>query len=565
MPNLHLPLLAKAKNLPTTSGCYLMKNHAGEVLYVGKAKNLRARVSSYFRSRPQSAKTSHLVASIGDFDFILAGTETEAFILENNLIKRHRPKYNILLRDDKSYPYVVADHRRPFPRLVLKRRPTRGPNREIFGPFAHVGRVGEVLGILVKMFQLRDCSLREFRSRTNPCLLYQMQQCSAPCVGHIGKEEYRRELERALQFFRGRGGRVVQHLREKMDRAAAAESYEWAAILRDSIQVLTAFLESAQQKNAELHHGIKNLDVVAYDCGEGEVGLSLYMVRHGMLLGHKDFHFPFVHVQNAGAEERQLYAETQSANLLFQYYSQAREMPPQTVVVPFQRETLVVLKEALANLAKIKVCSPGRRFASLVQLTHTHAVETMRIRMGHLESALASLRSLQRLLSLKDRPKLIECYDVAIFQGSSPTASGIVFERGRPCKERYRHYHLKARREGNNDFAMLREVLERRLEHGDWPAVFVVDGGRAQANVFSAVLQERGLSIPVIGIAKAKAKEGSVERLFLPGRKKAYPLGEDLPLLRLITHLRDEAHRFARRLHHRAEKKRLFAAVEKKW
>ena len=552
------PLLSKAKNLPASSGCYLMKDREGGVLYVGKAKNLKARVSSYFQNSFQSVKTQHLVAKIFDFDFLLTETEAEAFVLENNLIKRHRPKYNIMLKDDKSYPYVVVDHNTPFPRLSFKRRVKRRPGREIFGPFARGSRIGDILRILTKTFGLRDCSLREFRSRKTPCLLFQMHQCSAPCVGYISEEEYRAELERALAFFHGEGEVVLQHLEEKMLHASELEAFERAALLRDSIFSLSAFMKSGGQKNVELHQHQKNLDVVAFYCGENEVDLSLYMVRNGILLGHKNFHFSLVHCESTEREAQEAYAQTQSANLLFQYYQQTHDTLPETLVAPFQKKTLAVFREALATLTKIKVCSPGRRFASLAELTLQHASEQQKVRVGRRESALEGLILLQRLLALKTRPRLIECYDVAIFQGASPTASQIVFRDGRPSKKDYRHYHLKIRPEGNNDFAMLSEVLNRRLEHGGLPDIFVVDGGRAQVNAFCAVLKEKDIEIPVVGIAKKKAEKKSVERLFLPGRQNAYPLKRQLPLLRLMTHMRDEAHRFARRLHHHAERKRLF-------
>ncbi len=560
---LQAKLLEKAKSLPSKVGCYLMKGRDDRVLYVGKAKSLKARVSSYFQKGVKSPKTEILVSHILDIDFFLTQTEAEAFVLENNLIKKHSPKYNILLRDDKSYPYVVVDHGEPYPRLHYQRRVVRNKSKEVFGPFVYGSHIGEVLRILTKSFQLRDCSLREFNSRKEPCLLFQIKQCSAPCVGKISDKKYREALQLALDFFKGKGSKSLKVLEMRMHQAAENEEFEQAVIIRDSIEVLKSFLDFSQQKNAELHGLQKNIDIIAYHMGELEVDLSIYMVRNGILLGHKNFHFPVIDLIEG--------IEMEAANFLFQYYSQTHDSYPDVVVVSFQKKVLSLFKEALNYLQKMDVRSPGKEFSSLMLLTQDYVFEHQRVRVKNQESVFVGLNKLKELLGLKERPILLECYDVAVFQGSSPTASQIVFRDGKPERKMYRHYHLKARKEGNNDFAMMKEVLTRRVLHGELPDVFIVDGGKGQVNVFKGVLEEVGIGIPVVGIAKSKTMFGNMklreegvkktqERLILPGRKNSYQLNKNRALFRILTQMRDEAHRFSRRLHHKAEKGRVLSS-----
>jgi excinuclease ABC subunit C len=283
-------LLEQAKLLPTKPGCYLMKNKAGSIIYIGKAKNLKNRVQSYFLSGPKGAKTEIMVNHVMNFEFIMTQTEAEALVLENNLIKQHLPKYNIRLKDDKSYPYVVVDKSEPFPRLQYLRRAKRSPQVEVFGPFVVGSRISEVMKILTKSFGLRDCSLYEFRSRKEPCLLYQMRQCSAPCVDKITKEQYFQDLELALMFLRGKGELTLQAILDRMNEASEKEHYELAAHLRDHWSILSAFLNEDQQRLAEFKGGDENFDMIAYYPGEQEIDIALCLVRNGLMLGHKNFH-----------------------------------------------------------------------------------------------------------------------------------------------------------------------------------------------------------------------------------------------------------------------------------
>lgn len=555
-------LLEKAKGLPTKPGCYLMKNREGHVIYVGKAKNLRSRVSSYFQSSAKSAKTEVLVGHIRDFDFLRTDSDTEAFVLENNLIKKHSPKYNIRLRDDKSYPYVLVDHNRPFPRLQYVRRVKRGEGKEVYGPFVTGSRISEVLRVLTKSFGLRDCSLREFHSRKEPCLLYQMKQCSAPCVGKISEADYQRDLQRALDFFRGEAQSSLSFLRDKMLRLAQEEAFEHAAMLRDQIELLEEFQSKALQKNAELELTSPNVDVVAYHKGESEVDMAIYLVRNGLLLGHKNFHLPLVEIEE-NLDENLL-------NFLMQYYLNSHDTFPQKLVTPFTKKQNSMLEQGLKDTDDIKVVSRSKGLSTLVQLAQDQAREHQRFRLSNEESSYVGLNRLKELLGMKERPRVLECFDVAVFQGTSPTAAQIVFDEGKPLKSAYRHYHLQELPEGNNDFAMMKEMLSRRVQHGNYPDVFIVDGGKGQVSIFQGVLKDLKIDIPVVGLAEGKtqAAQGnytkeinrSDERLIIPGRSNPYILSKCRSLFKILVTMRDEAHRFSRRLHHKQEGKRVMGS-----
>lgn len=556
-------LLEKAKSLPRKPGCYLMKDRNEKVIYVGKAKDLKSRVSTYFQSSAKTPKTEILVSHIRTFDFFLTQTETEAFVLENNLIKKHTPKYNILMRDDKSYPYVVINNNEDFPRIEYQRRVKRGAKKKVYGPFVHGSNISEVIRILTKSFQLRDCTMREFNSRTKPCLLFQIHQCSAPCVGKIEKKSYDQDMKLALSFFEGKGKKGIDFLTKKMEEAAENEHFEEAAILRDNLGILQEFVDFSKQRNAEIDFKYQDLDILSYYQGEEETDLAIYIVRNGILLGHKNFHFP------TGESIEDI--EESLLNFSFQYYSQTHDSLPKAIVHSFSTAHGKLLSEAIQTIAKIKVMKPTKSIESLVNLAKDQAFEHQRVRLSNQESIYVGLNKLKDLLGMKERPRVLECYDVAIFQGSSPTASQIVYEEGKPNKKKYRYYHLEVREEGNNDFAMMKEVLERRLKAGELPDVFIVDGGKGQVSTFLTVLKEFELDIPVVGIAKAKNIAGnqsftkkevshSEERLVIPGRSNPYILQKCKSLMKVVVEMRDEAHRFSRKLHHKAEKKRTIAS-----
>jgi excinuclease ABC subunit C len=546
----------KAKILPVRPGCYLMKNSHQQIIYVGKAKNLRSRVQSYFNQSAKSPKTEILVSHVKDFDFIMTENDAEAFVLENNLIKKHSPKYNIRLKDDKSYPYVVINTNEVFPKLQYMRRVKRMKGQEVFGPFVTGSNISEVLRILTKSLSLRDCSLLEFKKRKEPCLLYQMKQCSAPCVKKISSEDYQKDLNFARDLFSGNGKKILNELEKRMKLAAGNEEFEYAAQIRDNLNILKDFAGNFIQENAEMSDE-KNIDIISFYQGEIEVDISLYMTRNGILLGCKNFHF-----SNMDIDEN---VNDQVMNFIFQYYSATHDSFPDLVITTFPEEENQFLEVALNTLHKnTRVRAAPKKYEGLLSLTTDHAFESQRVRMLQNDSVSIGLNKLKELLNLRERPIVLECYDIAIFQGTSPTAAQIVFHDGIPDKKNYRHYHLKELPEGNNDFAMMKEVIERRLDNGNLPDVFIVDGGIGQVNVFRAVLSDFNIQIPVVGIAKSKtvrSKKGfhqeeikkSEERLIIPGRANPYMLNKNRSLFKIIVQMRDEAHRFSRRLHHKTE------------
>ncbi len=539
-----------------------MRDKNGRVIYVGKAKKLRTRVTSYFNNSAKSYKTNFMVGHVADFDFILTLSDAESFVLENNLIKEHSPKYNIRLRDDKSYPYLQVNWNEPFPRLEYVRRPKKGKGKELFGPYPTGSNISMILRILTKSFGLRDCSLSEFKSRKTPCLLHQMKQCSAPCVGLRSEPDYERDLQDAMGFFQGpqKARRTLAKLQERMMEFAELEEFEMAGVIRDHIQLLEDFLTRSYDQKVESIQSDKNIDIWSHWNGEEEVDISLYMIRSGLLLGQKNFHF----VKGELIEE----LTDEILQKIMQYYSDPEELSPDIVVMDFAEEDILDFREAMSTVGEIKVLGQTKKYQELLEMCRKHAQESQRVRTVNEDSVYLGLNKLKELLNMKERPRTLECYDVAIWQGSSPTASQIVFEEGKPNKKKYRYYHLSERPEGNNDFAMMREVITRRMDNGDLPDVLVIDGGVAQVNTVTTVLRELNIELAVVGIAKSREISGSFqskeidrteERLVIPGRLNPYILTKCPPLFKIIVSMRDEAHRFSRKLHHKAESKRVLA------
>jgi excinuclease ABC subunit C len=561
-------LINQVAALPDLPGCYLMKRwivsntEEEEIIYIGKAKRLRARVKSYFTGSQSNLKTAILVSHITHIDFIVTVSETEAFILENNLIKEHAPRYNIRLKDDKSYPLLAINYTEPFPRIVYTRKTNqlKGKGQLVLGPFVESGNLSQSLQILAKFFGLRQCSLREMRSRPKGCLLAQMHQCQAPCMGVVDESDYKNNLEFTIDFFRSgkRGNQIFELFETKMLGAAKREEFELAAQLRDQVATLRCFGERDQGSDAQALDGVGDLDLVACFIGEQEVDIVIYLVRNSRLIDRRNFYFLLDDCHGEPFE--------QVLSYLLQYYQDSSYAPPEMVVIPHDNVAQQQLSEALdeqlvargGDTRKILVRSYGRKFAALAKMAADDVFEQQRVRLDSQQSRYQGLNKLKELLELKEMPRKLECFDIAVWQGHSPTASQVVSLDGIAHKDGYRHYHLEERAEGNNDYAMMREVLERRMKYGAYPDIFIVDGGIGQVNVFLSVLADLDVVIPVVGIAKASRIGGeSEERLILPGRSKPYPLSQSISLSRIIVKMRDEAHRFSRRLHHHKEHTRV--------
>ena len=551
-------LYQKAKSLPEKPGCYLMKKEDGQVIYVGKAKDLSKRVTSYFLESKKDIKTEFLIRNIFDFDFIVTDSETEALVLENNLIKKHRPKYNIRLKDDKSYPYVVFDYSLEFPSLLYLRNVKRKKKQLVFGPFVTGSNIFEIVKIIKKSLKLRDCNNFEFKSRKQPCILFQMDQCFGPCCDKIGKEKYLELVDIALDVFKGSGKKIKIYLNQEMQKLAVTEEFERAAQIRDDLLKIEDFLKHNVAQNVELYGKNKNVDIISYVKGEKETDIVIHMVRNSLLLGCRGFYF----ANNFLIKDDDL--ESSLFGFLYEYYERLIGQLPELIILSFDHEEIGVFKKALNNLyqpQKIEVLYNRSKYLPLIKLATDQARENQKLRTQNAGNEYLGLAKLAEILNLKEIPRNLECYDVAIWQGKSPTAAQIVFHDGLPEKSSYRLYELDERPEGNNDFAMMRELIERRIKHGNLPDIFVVDGGVGQVRQFLDVLKENKIDIPVVGIAKARTgKIGSLkqaDRLVIPGRKNYYPLNKSKELMNLLVHMRDEAHRFSRTLHHKHENQRV--------
>lgn len=563
MSKIQQKLLEFAKSLPTKPGCYLMKNSTDEIIYVGKAKNLKSRVSSYFNNSEKNNKTTILVSHIKTVEFMVVGTDAEAYILENNLIKKHSPRYNIRLKDDKSYPYMIIDNSKKFPRIEYKRKFRRKTSMDIYGPFVSGSNISNVIKVLRKYFKIRDCSDHQLKQRKVPCLLHQMDMCDAPCVNKVTESDYLKSIGLIKEFITGKNDYVLNSLEEKMLESSEKEEFEKAASIRDDLTILTEFSSERKLQLVENLQKDINVDIISYYQGKDEVEISIYIMRDGILLGHKNFNFSIFQCDDDVEMEFEKY--------ILQYYRNTNDSLPARVVLPLDSKKRTVFKKAINGLlddsiqTSIQISGIEHTYKKLSKLVYDQAMETQKVRLTNSESVYSALAKLKELLGLKERPVVLECYDIAVWDGHSPTASQIVFHDGVPDKKAYRHYALETREEGNNDFAMMKEVLSRRIKYGKLPDVFIVDGGKGQVSSFQSVLREFGIDTPVAGIAKERTKSNfksssvakTEERLIIPNRLNPYSLSRFPALFRIVVQMRDEAHRFSRRLHHKKELKRV--------
>ena len=537
--------LFEPKKFPTTPGVYLMKGEGGLILYVGKAINLRNRLRSYFSAggdgRPQ---IRFLMARVQSIDTIVTDTEKEALILENTLIKQHRPRYNINLRDDKTYVSIRLDPREEFPALSVVRR-VKSDGALYFGPYASSVAVRQTLKEIYRIFPLRHYPIETCRRRGRPCLFYQIGQCSAPCHGRISAEGYRALVKGVTALLSGRETEVIESLQRGMLAAAAAMRFEEAARLRDQIRAIEQTVEHQKVVAA----GGGDQDVVGLHREGGEVELALLFIRAGKLIGRRNY-----------ALEWRLDVDELLSSFLREYY--AREVViPEQVLLPLALQDAGVLAEWLSELKgrKVALTSPQRgQKVELVELAERNARESFRERGSRREARQGVLAELQQRLQLQRLPRRIECFDISNVQGSLSVGSMVVLSDGEADKQAYRRFRIRTV-SGADDYASLSEVLQRRLRRGLeeelLPDLILIDGGKGQLGVLTAVLQQLGLEarIDAVGIAKSrvvsnvrgKAVERSEERFFLPGRKNPVILRQGSPALFLLERLRDEAHRFA--------------------
>jgi excinuclease ABC subunit C len=541
------------KNLPNLPGVYRMKNASDEVIYVGKAKDLKKRVSSYFNKNIPSPRTRMMVAQIVDIETTVTHSEAEALLLENNLIKSFMPRYNVLFRDDKTYPYITLTGD-AYPRLAFHRGTQRKGN-SYFGPFPNSIAVRESIQLLQKVFMLRTCENTVFSNRTRPCLQYQIERCTAPCVGLISEEDYRRDVSHATMFLQGKEQQVMDELGEKMMKAAEAEQYELAAVYRDRMQSL----RQVQAKQFVSDFAVNDADVIACVSHEGQHCVNLVMIRGGRHLGDKSF-FP----KNADGGELE---DTMRA-FLEQYYV-AQKMPPLIIIgVPIETEALEeVFTQQAGRKVKINTNPVGDKRVWM-KMAETNAELALQQRSAQHSNQQARLLALREALDLGDAVERIECFDISHTMGEATVASCVVFDKGAMQNSEYRRYNITGITPGD-DYAAMRDALTRRYKkvaagEGKRPDLVFIDGGKGQLGVAIEVMQEVGLAdILLVGIAKGEERRPGLEQMFFPDRDSPIGLKKDHIGLHLLQQIRDEAHRFAITGHRaRRGKARMHSSLE---
>jgi excinuclease ABC subunit C len=545
-------LKQQRRALPDGPGVYLFKDEQGKALYVGKARSLRKRVASHF-SKPATRGVVEMVGQVAEIDFIATETDAEALLAEQEFIKRHRPLFNVRLRDDKSYPYIGISLDEDYPRIYFTReRHRRG--RAYFGPFSNAKRVRETLDLLGKVFQYRTCDGPEpGRASGSPCLDYFIKRCQAPCVGYISKEEYRRNVETIIDFLSGRYRQIERALDSGMRDAAERQEFEQAAIYRNRLKAVRSLLERQRISN----EAVGTLDAIAVASEETDANAQVFQVRDGVLADRQSFY-----LENAAKRDEAEVAE----EFVLQYYASAIAVPPQ-VIVQRSVERTETVAEALAERrgapVEVRHAERGdkRRILELAERNARLALDQDRLRSERRRSQrIEALDGLQRALGMETIPMRIECFDISNLMHAHTVASMVVFEGGAPKKADYRRFGI--REAVQDDVGAMAEVLSRRMaqyvaqrerspHESDYdesfasvPALIVIDGGRGQ---LSAGLMELGpfrdLGVTVVSLAKR------IEEVFLPGRRTPLALAHDTPELQLLQRVRDEAHRFAIEFH----------------
>ncbi len=533
--------------LPGRPGVYRMLDAQGTILYVGKARNLKSRVGSYFQASNVQPKVQALIAKTANMEVTITNSDTEALLLEYNLIKKHRPRFNVVLRDDKSFPFLHLDTAHDFPRLSFYRGSRKEPGR-FFGPYPSAGAVRESLQQLQKLFRLRNCDDAFFANRSRPCLQYQIQRCTAPCVGLITKEHYARDVGAAIKVLEGRDDEVQLELARRMESAAERLHFEEAARVRDQLANLKA-IQAQQIVTADIDH---DADVIAIAAANGEYCIALMFVRGGRSLGSTTF-FP-----------RAPLADLQEVLAAFvaQYYLE-RDSPAE-IIVEHEFDEMPVLEATLAQRSshKVRIASSVRGIrARWLEMMHENAEQALKMRGLARASIESGLQALRDALDLPASPNRIECFDISHTGGTDTVASCVVFGVEGPVKSDYRRFNIAGIQPGDDYAAMHQALIRRykRVRDGEIaaPDVLLIDGGKGQLAEAGEVLDELGLAgIVLVGVAKGADRRPGQEQLFVRGRGTPLILPPDSAALHLIQRVRDEAHRFAIAGHRRKRAKR---------
>lgn len=525
-------------SVSTSPGVYRMLDEQHNTLYVGKAKRLKTRLASYFRGH-LNTKTQAMVARIADVQITVTRSETEALLLEQTLIKELRPPYNILLRDDKSYPFVFVTDHHPYPALEYKRARQRRDDGRYLGPYPSSGAVRESLALMQKIFRIRNCEDSVFSHRSRPCLQFQIQRCSAPCVDYISKEDYRRDVEHAVMCLEGKSEHVTQALTSEMETASQALNFEEAARLRDQIQQLR---QLQQRQFVDNESG--DADIFALAQRPGALGVSILSVRDGRLLGARH-HMP--------KNDLDLPPEILLTEVVSQYYFGQPHNVPSEVITSHPLEDGQLIAEALSQQAGKRVrvtCQVRGHRAQWQNLAMTNAEQQLASQLANKTQLTQRFEALQQALALDKLPERLECFDISHSQGEATVASCVVFDQQGPRKSDYRHFRIEGVAAGD-DYAAMQQALTRRLKRvksGEAvaPDILIVDGGKGQLNMARGVLSELAITdVILLGVAKGATRKAGLETLFLETTDNPLPLDPASPALHLIQHIRDESHRFA--------------------
>jgi len=550
----------KLSGTPNDPGVYLMKDAEGKVIYVGKAKNLKKRLSSYFKQsgqkefRQTDLKTRVLVKKVLSFDTIITRTEKEALILESNLIKQYRPRYNVILKDDKRYPSLRLDIKSQYPSLNIVRKIEKN-GAQYFGPFSSSQAVRQTLKIIHKTFKLRKCKTKELKQRSRPCLNYQIGACLAPCCLNVDNKTYNEIVKEVILFLKGRTPELIKKIKKQMTSAARDQDYERAAVLRDKIFALEKILE----KQVAVTTDFKDRDVIAI-ADSPEISLiALLFVRGGYLVGK--MHFSFTKTISTKAE--------MVSAFIRQYYEKTHFIP-QEVLVPIPLEDTCVLEDWLTaiNQKKVRILYPIRgEKTQLVKMAAHNAQNSLKDLTVSNDAAIDISVRLQKRLRMDKMPERIECFDNSSISGTEPVAGMVVFENGKPNKSLYRKYKIKTV-DKQNDYAYMAEILTRRYGKGEkskpYPDLLVVDGGKGHLNIAVSIIKKFKLekNFEIIGIAKKDAARGETnDKVYQPGRANPVNFGREGDLLLFLQKIRDEAHRFAIFFHRKRRDKKSIHSV----
>ena len=543
------------KKLPDSPGVYQMKNVFGEIIYVGKAKNLKKRVRQYFQSKNHIPKIQAMIKNISEFEYIITDNEVEALILEANYIKKYRPKYNTLLRDDKQYPYIKMSVQEKYPR-IYKVREVKKDGAKYFGPYPSAYAVNEIIDIIGNLYKLRKCSLKLDGSKKcqRPCMYYHINRCTAPCMGNVDIKEYREEVNKAISFLTG-GEDIIKSLNEKMLMASENMDYEEAAKYRDQIKALEVISEKQKVVSTA---GIDQ-DVIGSALGIEEACIQIFFIRNGKIIGSE--HYLLTNIENTTREEI-------ISSFLTQFYTGTVYVPKE-IYIETEIEDMEVFEKLLSgkrgNKVSIKVPVKGEK-SMLIKMTKKNALEILekgsqRIKKN-IDESMKAIEELKGLLYLDEVPARIEAYDISNIQGVESVGSMVVFENGIPSKSNYRRFRIKTVT-GPNDYKSMEEVLERRINRGlgedkqgfnKMPDLILIDGGKGQTNIAEEVISNFGLNIPVCGMIK----DDKHTTRGLIYHNMEIELSKTNIVYQLIYRIQEEAHRFAIEYHRNLRDKTLF-------